>query len=186
MPWYQPGAVNGYSKFYANPELREDRWIVSDAWGAALELSYIQAYVNAGGPDYEDTGSILFDHFAANAITTNQQAAELGRADALRDIQTNQTAHPDTTVQPGGSIPEQGPTGAPPVINTATSGGEGVAFLSLNGLPTSGGSAAPNAMAAGYASAPFRPAATGSGFSLSTIVILAVLGGAAWYLMKGK
>lgn len=93
MPWYQPGVSRGYSRFYdvsGDPD-REDRWIVSDAYLFMLEDAYRRAYVNAGGPDYDDTSANTFDYLAANNVSTAEQAAQLGaqngRADKAAGVQ---------------------------------------------------------------------------------------------------
>ena len=175
--------------------------VVSDAYLQSLLLAYRQAYVNAGGPDYEDSDQPLLDKFAASGIVDTSGAAGLGRIDAAADIAAGQDAHPQS-LSYGGSIPITAPTGTPtavpPIVTASTSGGDAIGFLTLDGLPTGGGSAAPNPTAAALvatgALSPIAPASTLGGlssssiggFSLSTLLLVGALGFGAWYLLKGK
>lgn len=163
--------------------------IVSDAYLQSLLTAYRQAYSNAGGPDYEDSDQPLLDKFAASGIVDTSGAAGLGRIDAAADEAAGQEAH-SASLPPGGAIPVTAPKGTPPIINTMTSGGDGQAFLTLSGLPTQGGSAAPNPSAAGVVAAGGSPigggGALGGGgiMGLPWLLVLGV-GVAAWYVLKG-
>jgi len=111
MPWYQPGAVRGYTKFYdesSDPD-REDRFIVSDAFLAGLVNSYRQAYANAGGPNVEDTDALILDVLAQAWVTSNTDAAALGTQAAEADLAAGQAveAAPGAYSTPGQAIPAQ-------------------------------------------------------------------------------
>lgn len=110
MPWYEPCASNGYSKFYSAPQLREDRFIVSDNYLQALCRAYRQAYTNAGGPDYEDSDDVLLDILASNCVGGTSDAASLGERHAQRDRDAGQDYHPPSLPM-GGAIPSTPPTG---------------------------------------------------------------------------
>jgi hypothetical protein len=93
MPWFEPCANLGYTKFLTNPDLRQDRWIVSDTYLQALLSAYRQGYTNAGGPDFEDSDDVLLDKLAANCVSSTSAAASLGQQDAGADVSAGQTVH---------------------------------------------------------------------------------------------
>lgn len=162
--------------------------VVSDAYLQSLLTAYRQAYSNAGGPDYEDSDQPLLDKFAASGIVDTSGAAGLGRIDAAADLAAGQEFH-TASLAPGGAIPVTAPKNPPPIINTVTTGGDGQAFLTLNGLPTMGGSAAPNPQAAGLFAASGSPIGGSGGGAFGTgIPWLLIIGvaAAAWYFLKGK
>lgn len=83
----------------------------------------------------------------------------------------------------------------PPTLSTGTTNGDPRMFLTLSGLPDSSGSAVPDRAAAQFASSPLGSglfsgagagASGGRGFNFNTLLILALIAGAAWYLMKGR
>jgi hypothetical protein len=117
MPWFEPCASNGYTKFLTNPQLRDNKWIVSDEYLQSLLRAFRQAYVNAGGPDYEDSDDRLLNTLAEACVGSTSGAADLGRAQAATDIRAGQDAHPQS-LSPGGSIPVTPPTGALPTVQT--------------------------------------------------------------------
>jgi len=167
--------------------------VVSDAYLQSLLTAYRQAYINSGGPDYEDSDQPLLDLFSARNIVDTSGAAGLGREQAVIDKAAGQDAHVQS-LAPGGGIPITAPKDVPPVINTVTSGGDGVAFLSLGGLPTMGGSAAPNPTAAGFVATSggslFGGGATPNGGTSSGIagipwLLIAGIAAAAYFLWKG-
>lgn len=121
MPWYQVCSNRGYTKFYSNPELREDRWIVSDAYLQSLLTAYRQGYKNAGGPDYEDSDDRLLDILAENCVGGASDAASLGARDAARDKAAGQEYHTES-LSPGGAIPETAPIGTPSTTIYTTQG----------------------------------------------------------------
>ena len=121
MPWYQPCVSSGYSKFLTDPSVREDRFIVSDTYIQSLLNAYRQGYVNAGGPDYEDSDELLLDTLASACVGGTSDAAALGRTHAERDRAAGQEYHESSHV-PGGSIPLTPPTGAPPPPATEATG----------------------------------------------------------------
>lgn len=162
--------------------------VVSDAYLQSLLTAYRQAYSNAGGPDYEDSDQPLLDAFSAAGIVDTSGAAGLGRNQAAADKAAGQEYH-TASLAPGGAIPVTAPKGTPPVINTMTSGG-GQAFLSLDNLPTMGGSAAPNPQAASLFAAGGSPIGSGGGggafgTGIPWLLILGVAA-AAWYFLYGK
>lgn len=163
--------------------------VVSDAYLQSLLTAYRQAYSNAGGPDYEDSDQPLLDLFASRGIVDTSGAAGLGRTQAAEDKAAGQEVHA-LSLAPGGAIPVTAPKNPPPVINTVTTGGDGTAFLTLNGLPTMGGSAAPNPQAASLFAAGGSPIGSGSGggafgTGIPWLLILGVAA-AAWYFLYGK
>jgi hypothetical protein len=164
--------------------------IVSDAYLQSLLKAYRQAYINAGGPDYEDSDQPLLDAFSAAGIADTSGAAGMGRNQAAADKAAGQEARAQS-LAPGGAIVATAPKGTPPIINTMTSGGDARAFLTLDGLPTMGGSAAPNPLAAGFMANGGSPIGNGggllSGGGIAGIPWLLILGigAAAWYLMEG-
>ena len=83
----------------------------------------------------------------------------------------------------------------PPVIAPATTSGDARMFLSLSNVPDAVGSAAPARSSAAFASSPIGTglfgglggsSATGGGLNMMTLLLLALMAGAAWYLFKGK
>lgn len=96
MPWYEPCSRFGYSKFYSNPSLRTDSAVVSDEYLQSLVRAFRQGYVNAGGPDYEDSDSNLLDHLAENCVSSTSAAAALGASQARQDKAAGQDYHPQS------------------------------------------------------------------------------------------
>lgn len=163
---------------------------VSDAYLQSMLLAYRQAYINAGGPDYEDGDQNLLDKFSAAGIVDASGAAGLGRADAAADKAAGQEYHPQS-LSAGGAIPSTAAKNTPAVINTMTTGGDARAFLTLDGLPTMGGSAAPNQGAAALIAAGGTPISSGSSSLFSNAggtpwLLIIGVAAAAWYLLKGK
>jgi hypothetical protein len=168
--------------------------VVTDAYLQSLLTAFRQAYVNAGGPDYEDSDQPLLDLFAARGIVDTSGAAGAGRDQAAIDKAAGQEYHVQS-LAPGGVIPttapKVSPATVPPVINTATSGGDAVAFMTLSGLPTMGGSAAPQQGLAPLIAAGASPITMGGstgGGGIAGIPWLLIIGVAVagWYLLKGK
>ena len=165
---------------------------VSDAYLQGMLLAYRQAYINAGGPDYEDSDQNLLDKFSSRGIVDNSGAAGLGREDAAADKAAGQEAHAQSLSAGGAVNLATAPKNVPPIINTMTTGGDARAFLTLDGLPTMGGSAAPNQSAAALIAAGGSPITSGgsslfggSGGGTPWLLIVGI-GIAAWYLLKGK
>jgi len=162
--------------------------VVSDGYLQSMLTAFRQAYINAGGPDYEDSDQPLLDQLSAANIVDASGAAGLGRQQAAADKAAGQDAHPQS-LSPGGAIPVTAPKGTPPIINTMTSGGDARAFLTLDGLPTQGGSAAPNPTAAGMFTSPIGGTSGGllsGGVAGIPWLLIIGVGAAAWYLLKGK
>jgi hypothetical protein len=189
MAWYQPGVLNGYSKFYTetNDPDREDRFGVSDAYLDGLLLAFRQAYVNAGGPDFEDTDSILLDRFAARGITTNTEAAAYGREEAAADLAAGQEVHASTSILPGGAIPVTAPM---QVVEIQTAGSTRAAGIITGsgsmpiGQPAFGGVATPAPQLSG--GTPSSSPIAGAGIDMGVLIMLGLIGVGAWLLFSGK
>lgn len=94
MPWYQPCATRGYSKFYdqgsgepgtpTDPD-RAVQYEVTDEYLNALERAFHQGQYDAGITNVEDTSAIVFDFLAENCITDTEAAYRLGKAQKDQD-----------------------------------------------------------------------------------------------------
>jgi hypothetical protein len=190
MPWFEPCASNGYTKFLTNPQLRDNKWIVSDNYLQSLLLAYRQGYINAGGPDYEDSDDRLLNTLAEACIGSTSDAAALGRDHAARDIRAGQDAHPQS-LSPGGVIPATPATGAiPPVIQTvaAVDTNAGVVYSNPQGQPGENPTFSPSVTYGGpsIASGPAN-AGQASGFALPKLPWLLIGAAAvAFYVLTKK
>jgi hypothetical protein len=189
MPWFEPCASHGYTKFLQNPSLRQDRFVVSDDYLASLLLAYRQGYVNAGGPDYEDTDELLLDRLSANCVGNTSGAAAMGAADARADRAAGQDAHPQS-LSPGGAIPATAPINPPPVPTGQESG---VVFSNIQGQPSenitmpyvpSSPGAASGAGGIGGAGGAGGAGGSGGSFSLPPWLIWVAIAGAAYFVWK--
>lgn len=192
MPWYQPGASRGYSKFYDQGSNDPDRiagsaYVASDAYLSGLITAHNQAILDAGGREYDSSDALTLDSLAEAGVTTTSEAAAIGYAKGTEQYRAEVLQR-----QKQGIAAPPAPTKPPPTIMTmGTSGGDAVGFLSLDGLPTSGGSAQPNPLAAGFVAqsslSPFSPGPSAKGgFSLTTLLLIGAIGVGGWYLLKGK
>lgn len=196
MPWFEPCASHGYTKFLENPSLREDRFVVSDTYLQALLQSYRQGYVNAGGPDYEDSDSILLDTLAENCVGSTSGAAALGEQQAAADIASGQTYHPQS-LSSVGTIPSTPSTGAidtmATVYTTGTSPAGQPSGEHYTGAPIIAPSPATSGPASAFGYGPLGAGTTvsgsggilGQGSGIPWLLILAAAAGVYFLTRKG-
>jgi hypothetical protein len=198
MPWYQPCATRGYSKFYdgtpqGNTMTQAERaaagipddpdrvaqWEVTDEYLNALERAFHQGQFDAGIDNVEDTSSRVFDFLAENCIDNTEAAYRLGRA------QTN--PDPGGSIDPNYSNPATNTPGVipdTPIARPAPApGGDMSAVYGASSTPagqplqpTGGGSAGWSPQPAGGLFGP-SPLSSNTGYTGSASGVLSPAGG---------
>jgi hypothetical protein len=152
-----------------------------------LLASFRQGYVDAGGPDFEDSDAPVLTRFREQGVASNAQAYALGERDAARDRATGAMDNPTPGWVIGTPIPADVPIGSTPRRDDA----ETIALWqrSTGAAPSPATSGPPGPF--GYASSPeasgyLRRGATSTIFGLDPMLVglLVVAAGVAYYLTR--
>lgn len=196
LPWYQPCATRGYSKFY-DQESDPDRALqfeVTDGYLAALEKAFHQGQFDAGITNVEDTSRNVFDFLAENCVETTEAAYRLGRAQKDMD--------PGGSVDPGYMDPSVNTPGAIPTTPVKQDMSVVYGVNNPSGQPAqpsgggttpwspqpSGGTFGPSPLASGFAGGggtaggAVMGSTAGGGINWMLVLLAA---GAAWFLLRG-